>query len=60
MKFINSIILTAGRNEFFLDSVEVWITIATIFIIITIIEFIYILNLKDKINKNNSNENKPQ
>jgi len=60
MKFINSIILTAGRNEFFLDSVETWIAIATIFIIITIIEFIYILNLKDKINKNNSNENKPQ
>lgn len=27
-----------------------------IFIIITIIEFIYILNLKDKINKNNSND----
>ena len=60
MKFINSIILTAGRNEFFLDSVEAWIAIATIFIIITIIEFIYIINLKDKIKKNNSNENKPQ
>lgn len=60
MKFINSIILTAGRNEFFLDSIEAWITIATIFIIIAIIEFIYILNLKDKINKNKSNENKPQ
>lgn len=71
MKFINPIILLTSPDNIDdggtiqkLDLAKTWLIITIILLVLVITALLYILHLKDIINKkfpqNNSNENKPQ
>lgn len=71
MKFINPIILLTspdnisdGWNIQKLDLAKTWLIITIVLLVLVIIALLYILHLKDIINKkfpqNKSNENKPK